>query len=378
MLVISAGLFTRTLGKLESQDLGFQRDSLLLVKFDARLAGYRPDQLPALYRSLLDRVSALPGVRLATLAYYSPLSGSSSTRGLNIEGYTPPQGQNMSVETVQVGPSYFETLGIPILAGRGVTSADSEGPLVAVINQTTARTFFPGSDPIGRKIFFGPVSQPGDYLEIVGLVGDAKFDNLRDQPTSMVFTPAFQRLEASIPYVREIELRMSGDPRSLMTGVRQAIAEVDPRLPVTSTGTIDDNVYSKTAETRTIARLSVAFGIIALVLASIGIYGVIAHDVAARTREIGIRMAVGATAASVFNSVLGRALGLVVIGTIIGLLGSAGLTRTISGLLFGVGELDPATYTVAPLVIVVSAMAAAFIPARRAVRVNPVVALRYE
>ena len=378
MLVISAGLFTRTLGKLESQDLGFQRDSVLLVKFDARLAGYKPEQLLPLYKSLLDRVGALPGVRSATLAYYSPLSGSSSTSSLNIEGFTPPQGQNMSVETVPVGPAYFETLGIPILAGRGITAQDSDGPLVAVISQTTAKTFFPDSNPIGRKIFFASVSKPGDYIEIVGVVGDAKFDNLRDRPFSMVFTPAFQRQGTSLPYIREIELRTTGDPRLLAAGVREAIAQVDPHLPVTQTGTIDDNVYSNTAETRIIARLSVAFGIIALVLASIGIYGVIAHDVAARTREIGIRIAVGAPAATVFNSVIGRGLGLAVIGTIIGFLAAAGLTRTISGLLFGIGELDPVTYTVAPLVVVITAIAAAFIPALRALRVDPVVALRYE
>jgi len=378
MLVVSAGLFTRTLRKLESQDLGFQRDSLLLVKFDARLAGYKPEQLLPLYKNLLDRVGALPGVRSATLAYYSPLSGSSSTNSLNIEGFTPPQGQNMSVETVPVGPAYFETLGIPILAGRGITAQDSDGPLVAVINQSTAKTFFPDSDPIGRKIFFASVSKPDDYIEIVGVVRDAKFDNLRDRPASMVFTPALQRQGTSLPYIREIELRTTGAPRLLASGVREAIAQVDPHLPVTQTGTIDDNVYSKAAETRVIARLSVAFGFIALVLASIGIYGVIAHDVAARTREIGIRMAVGASAANVFNSVVGRGLGLAVIGTIIGFLAAAGLTRTISSLLFGIGELDPLTYTVAPLIIVLTAIAAAFIPARRAVRVDPVVALRYE
>jgi predicted permease len=377
MLVVSAGLFTRTLGKLESQDLGLQR-SVLLVKFDARLAGYKPEQLLPLYKNLLDRVGALPGVRSATLAYYSPLSGSSSTSSLNIEGFTPPQGQNMSVETVPVGPDYFETLGIPILAGRGITAQDSDGPLVAVISQTTAKTFFPDSDPIGRKIFFSSVSKPGDYIEIVGVVGDAKFDNLRDQPSSMVFTPAFQRQGTSLPYVREVELRTTGDPRLLTAGVRDAIAQVDPHLPVTGTGTIDDNINSKTAETRIIARLSVSFGIIALVLASIGIYGVIAHDVAARTREIGIRIAVGATAPPVFNSVIGRGLGLAVVGTIVGFLASAGMTKTISSLLFGIGELDPVTYTVAPLVIVLTAIAAAFIPARRAVRVDPVVALRYE
>jgi predicted permease len=378
MLVISAGLFTRTLGKLESQDLGFRRDSLLLVKFDARVAGYKPEQLPPLYRRLLDRVGALPGVRSATLAYYSPLSGSSSTSGLNIEGFTPPKGQNMSVETVPVGPAYFETLGIPILAGRGITAQDADGPLVAVINQTTAKTFFPDSDPIGRKIFFSSVSKPGDYIEIVGVVGDAKFDNLRDQPSSMVFTPAFQRQGTSLPYVREVELRTAADPRLLAAGVREAIAQVDPHLPVTQTGTIDDNINSKTAETRIIARLSVAFGLIALVLASIGIYGVIAHDVAARTREIGIRMAIGASAPAVFNSVIGRALGLALIGTVIGFLAATGLTRTISTMLFGIGGLDPLTYTVAPLIIIVTALAAGFIPARRAVRVDPVVALRYE
>jgi predicted permease len=379
LLAVSAGLFVRTLGKLESQDLGFNRDNVLLVNFDPRLAGYKQEQLPALYSQMLDRAGSIPGVRSATLAYYSPLGGGSSTGNWTIVGYTPPAEQHLDFWTVSVGPNYFETLGMPILSGRGIEARDMNAPNpAAVINATAANNFFPNENPIGRKMYSGS-GPPGDtpVFEIVGVAADAEFESLRKHPVNMIFTPALQG-GGRTGFGQELELRTFGDPRSVGKHVREAIGEIDPNLPVTNVSTLDANVTQAASEARTIAQLAALLGILALLLASVGIYGVMAHGVQRRTKEIGVRVALGAERGTLLWMVMKETLIMAAAGIAIGAPAAVIVAKLMASELYGVRAMDLPTMAIAIPALIVAAIMAAFIPARRATRLDPMEALRHE
>jgi len=379
LLLFGAGLLVRTLEKLETEDLGFNRQHVLLVSIDPRLAGYQPAQLAPFYQQLLDRVNALPGVRSASVAAYSPLSGSSRSTDITVQGYTSPPGTDTDVNTNVVGRKYFETARMPMLLGREFGPQDTAtSPKVAVINATVARDFFGKGNPIGRRFGFGggDTKHSGD-IEIVGVVADAKYKDVRNKPTRMVFVPVLQA-QGDEAFVNEVDVRTLGDPRAVVSEVRGVINEINPSLSVTNVTTLSEQVSDWFNEERTISELCSFFGLLALTLASVGLYGVMAYAVARRTSEIGIRMALGARSADVLRMVLREALLLVLAGVAVGIPAALAASRLIASMLFGLTPWDPLTISIATLALVAVAVLAGYLPARRASRVSPIVALRYE
>jgi predicted permease len=375
LLVVGAGLFSRTLVNLENQNLGFQRDHLVMVRFDSGFAGYKPTQLPGLYHRLLDRVNALPQVRSATMAVFSPLSSGLYITSVNMPGYTPAKDEDMNVWGVWVGPRYFETLGIPLRAGRGIGPEDETGPPVVVLNERAARQFFGNANPIGRKL--SGLGSRRQEMEIVGVAGDVKFADLRDPAPKTVFLPYVHKGGDAVS-IDEIEARVFGDPKLTAGQIRQAISDVEPHLPIVKVYTMDDSIRAKSSDTRAIASFSIGFGVLGLILASVGVYGVTAHRVASRTGEIGVRMAIGASRAVVFAMVLKESMIVAAFGVLAGLVAASALGQFVSSSLFGVKPLNPVVLAVSSVLLLIVAGSACMLPARRAMNVEPVVALKYE
>ncbi|MGC2422602.1 MAG: ABC transporter permease [Candidatus Acidiferrales bacterium] len=382
MLLADAGLLLRTLRNLADQKLGFDEDHILVAQIDPEMAGYEPAQTPALYQALIDRIEALPGVVSATVASSEPLSGSSSSGNFSIEGLPYTLDRDMDVHRELVGPHYFQTEGIPILLGRDIGPQDGpDTSLVTVINETMARTFFAGMNPIGRRIAFGAPFDEKQAMTIVGVAADARYYSLRDPIPPMEFRAAFQR-PGQPPrrwkYARAVEVRVSGNPRAIATEIPAAIAQVATNLPVTRVTVLKQEVSDSIRQNRSAAELSTAFGVLALLLACIGLYGMLSYRVSRRTQEIGIRMALGARQSNVLWLVTKECLVLVAAGLAIGAPMALASTRVIASLLFGVGATDPWTFSAVTVVIVIAGLVACWIPARRAMRVDPMEALRYE
>jgi predicted permease len=376
LLMAGAGLLVRSLVAMENQNLGFRPQHVLLVSINAELAGYDSKRLPGLYHELLDRVSALPGVRSASIGMTSPMSGSVAAFYVSVEGQPQPSGRG-SPQVVAVGPKYFETEGMGIVAGRGITASDTAGSTpVAVVNQPFVREFIPGGNPIGMRLSAGmPFKAPG--YEIVGVAGNARYSSPREPAGPMFFLSVFQ-LQSVMTSVNEIEVRAAGDPVSVTGEVRQAIHEIDPNLPITNVATLAAQVSDSLGQQRAISGLTGFFGILGLVLACVGLYGVMAYNVARRTREIGIRMALGAEKSAVLRMVVAQGLKLTLIGVAAGIIGALALTRFLSSLLYGVRATDPLTLIAVSLILATVALLACYIPARRAAKVDPMMALRYE
>jgi predicted permease len=377
-LLMGAALFVRSLQSLAEQNLGFSPEHVLLVGIHSKLAGYKPQQLEAYYKRLLDRVSALPGVRSASLAHYSPLSGSSWSLDITVQGYTPQPNQEMSVALNAVGPRYFETEGMPLLLGRPITAQDVKGsPEVAVVNEAFVSSFLSNTNPIGRR--FGPGAgdpQHSGEVEIVGVVKDAKFFSLREQPPPMVFLSLFQ---AEGDMARGgLEIRAVGDPRSIAEEVPQDLAETDKSAPMPDVRTMPEQIHSRLNQERAISELSSFFGILAVLLACLGLYGLMSYTVARQTNEIGVRMALGANQGDLVWSILGQGARLAIVGVVLGSGAAFALMRLISNLLYGVSTHDPLTFASVAVLLMFVALLASFVPARQASRVDPMVALRYE
>ncbi len=372
-LLVAAGLFVRSLVKLEKQDMGFNRDHVLEVVVDPLLGGYKPTQLPSLYRQLEDHISALPGVRSASLSLSGLLGETISGWDIAVQGYTPRGGEDMDVEYNLVGLRYLETVGIPLLLGRAIGPEDSEtSGKVAMVNETMARHFFSGQTPIGQH--FGIGSAPKEWIQIVGVVKDARYDDLRSKTPYFVYLPLAQH----VMFAGDLEVRAMGSPTSIAAEVRRGIAEVDRNLPILKVTTLENRVVESAGEARLTAQLSSFFGVVALLLACVGLYGVVAYGVARRMNEIGVRMALGAERRDVLWMILREALSLVGVGLAVGLPVALAAGRLVSSQLFGLRPSDPATFTLATLSLVAVAALAGYIPARRATRVDPMVALRYE
>jgi predicted permease len=372
LLLIGAGLFLRSLGNLDSLNTGFSRDHLMLVRLNTRVMGLSDGQLANLYQRIIDRVTALPGVRSASLSLYGLVSGSSRTSSALVAGFTAPRGDDDEVQELQVTPRYFETVGMRLLEGRELGPQDRDGAAkVAVINETMARYFFPGQSAVGHR--FGFDKKP-DEIEIVGVVRDAKVNSLKEAAPRMAFRPVAQAMDA----LSDLEVRSTGSSGALSAELRSALHEVDPNLPVTRMATVEEQIGRSLVGEQAVARLTSVFGILALTLAGIGLYGVMAFGVARRTNEIGLRMALGAHRATIVGLVFREAMVLTLVGIAIGLPAALAAAPLAKSQLFGLNAGDPPTLAVAAVVMLAVAAFTGLLPAQRAASVDPMIALRAE
>ncbi|HWB99693.1 MAG TPA: FtsX-like permease family protein, partial [Bryobacteraceae bacterium] len=319
----------------------------------------------------------LPGVISATIARHSPISGHSSSGNFSLQGITPPPGKDFDVFRVQVGPRFFETVGIPLLLGRPIDTRDTpSAPSVAVVSESFVKEFLPNQNPIGRRFSLGSPFRPSG-IEIVGVAADSKYYTLRDKPKPMAFFAGGQGGSRE-PYLGEMLIRTSRDPGAAAAQVRQAIRSVDSRLTVLNVTTLEAQVSDALSQEALMSKFCGFFGLLALVLAAIGLYGTLAYAVARRTNEIGIRMALGARRADVLWMVLRQSVILVAFGLAIGLPLALVSTRWIRSYLFGVSPTDPLGIGAPILLLTAVSALAAYLPARRATKVDPMVALRYE
>jgi predicted permease len=374
VLLMVAGLLLRTLRNLERQELGFENRNLLLVEFLPEAAGYKPQQLSSLYEKILNRVEALPGVRAATLSSVSVIHKGQGGSPISIPGYAASPGETVDTLDSDVGPRYFETVGIPVLLGRAIGPQDTATSAKAVVvNESFANHFFPHGDAIGRSFTIWDPGLPGSW-QIVGVVRDAKYSGPRETPQRMIYLPLFQ----TGGYAHSLQLRTVGDPAHAGEEVRRALARVDPNLAVLKMVTIRQEVNHLMDQEQLISQLCSWFAVLALLLTSIGLYGVMTYNVARRTHEIGVRMALGAQNRAVQWMILRESLLLLGIGVVVGVPATMAATRLVGAQLFGLTPSDPPTFIVAILAISTVALLAAYFPARRATRVDPMVALRDE
>ena len=375
LLLIGAGLFSRSLLNLRGLNPGFAPERLLAFTLDPALNGYALDRRLALLKQLQDEIEAEPGVSSVSLAAEPLMTDSNTSSTVKVEGYQAKDDEDMNPNFNQVGPEFFATLGITRIAGRDFSEADALGaPKVAVVNETFARYFYGEQDPVGRRFALGRRAETFD-ITIVGLVRDGKAASLREKPRRFVYVPYTQdeRVGAMTFYVRS-----AVDPGALADRLRKVVARIDTTLPVTELKTMRAQIGESLFVDRMVAGLSAAFGVIAMALAAIGLYGVMSYAVALRTREIGIRVALGAERRTVLLMVLKEVGVLTAIGVAIGLPGGYGLGRLVESQLFGIQARDPLTFALATATLLTTALLAGYLPASRATRVDPVVALRYE
>jgi len=390
-LLIGAGLFVRSLQNLRNLDAGFDRENVTLFELDLG-TDYPTPRRVTLYKQLLGRLEALPGARAASFSSYSLLSGISQSMKASVEGYTPPPDEDMYCKQLWVTPQYFATMGIPLLRGRDFGPQDelpasepaaapvSKRPLVAVINQTMARQFFGDDNPIGKRIRFpGYPDKNSEPFEIVGVVKDAKFLSLREKSPRITYFPF---LQTPNEFGSAFQLRAIGDPAGLAAAIRRIVQELDPKVQTLDLRTMNDVVNDSLAQERFVAQLAGFFSLFALLLACIGLYGVMSYTVTRRTREIGVRMALGAQGGDVLRMVLRETTLLVVTGLAVGLAAALATAKLIesalSDLLFGLAATDPLTIALAILLLLAVAALSGWLPARRAASVDPMVALRHE
>lgn len=385
VLLVGAGLFLRSLRHTQGVDPGFDSDKILTATLNINLLRYTREQGQTFYQQIAERMKSLPGVESATLSRTVQMAGSGRTNSLMIEGRQPPDNvfrnegtgndstSPLTVKTNVVGLDYFSTMGINLLNGRDFNQQDRDGsPAVVIVNETFARTHFPGDTALGKRLSFN--GQRGPWLEIIGVVRDSKYRSLSELPTPFTYVPLAQNHETGMT----LFVRTTGDPNSLAAAVRGEVQSLDRNLPVTDLQSMTTLIGDSLFAAKMGALLLGAFGLLALLLASVGLYGVMAYSVSRRTRELGIRMALGANRKDVIILVVGQGMKLSLMGVGIGLAISLALTKLLSSFLFGVSASDPVTYLLISLLLAAVALIACYIPARRATRVDPMIALRYE
>jgi predicted permease len=377
VMLIGTGLFTRTLYNMKAQDLGYATDRMFLMRVDPVSAGYREDEIGPVSARLLDRIRAIPGVTGATFSENGLFSGTESETMISVEGYTPVDDQVVRVHYDQVGPGYFGQVGIPLLAGRDISDADTTAsPRVAVINENMARFYFGDQNPLGRIISYEDVDDVVHAIAIVGVARNARDHSLRADVHRRMYVPFLQPLDGVVG--ANYEVRSAMEAGAVARQLRTAVAEIAPRMQVRSIKPLNTLIDESLLSERITARLSLLFGVVALALAVIGLYGVLAYTVARRTTEIGVRIAIGARPGRVVWMVVGETLGLVAIGLAIGVPIAIGLGGFVSSLLFGLAPTDAATIGAAVALMLAVAIAAAAAPSRRAAAIDPVRALRYQ
>jgi len=371
-LLIGAVLLLRTLQNLRAVDTGFSQNDVLLAGINPSLNGYSADKSRLFFDELLQRARVLPGVKAASLATDSPLSGGWDQNGIVVEGYAPREDEKMSVDVTYVSPDYFKTLDIPLSSGRDFNSQDTLGsPQVAIINEKMGQYFFPGQNPIGKRIGLEKIPD----MTIVGVVKDAKYVSLREPMRRHFYTPIMQQKNI---LDMTLQVRASADADSVASAVRNQIRVMDPHLPLYNIKTLAAEIDQSLIQERLVTWLTTSFGVLATLLVVIGLYGVLSFSVVRRTREIGIRVALGAQRRDVFLMVIRHGMFLVFAGALAGVGISLALSRLMSGLLFGISPTNAVTFVAAGGGLIIVALAACYLPARRATKVDPLVALRYE
>jgi macrolide transport system ATP-binding/permease protein len=390
VLLAGAILMTKSLMNLERQNFGVATANRYVLHLDPEGAGYTPERLPALYRQIEERFSALPGVSRVGMALYSPLEGANWSECVVRQGYPAPQAADECNSTWdRVSPRFLDALGVPVIRGRGLTDQDTATSLpVAIVNQTFVKRFYPNEDPLGKHFGIDLPHYSGAF-EIVGVFEDFKINSPRDPARSVFLRPLAQRFpafqtaemisgETRSLFIDSMILNFNSPQQSVETLVRRTLADVDPNLTIIDLRPFDAQVASNFDGERLIARLASLFGILALILASVGLYGVMSYLVARRTSEIGVRMALGATRSGVLSLILQGALWQILIGLGLGIPAALWAGHLMASQLYGVGSYDPLALTGAALVLAVCAITAGFIPARRAASIEPMQALRTE
>ncbi len=384
VMLTGAGLLVRSLQRLFAIDPGFRTEKLLIVMCDLPLAPYAAAKDEAgmraadernnqYYFQLAERARALPGVEAATTAFITPFSGNIGKTSVVIEGRQTKPGENIAIDNSKAGPGYHELMGIPLVAGRGFTERDNaNAPGVVIVNETLARTYFPNQSPLGKRLSLG-INNP--WLEIIGVTRDHHLHSLTEAPLPHLDLPALQRPYGSFA---RLVVRTKLDPMALWPTVRKEALTLNPQVTLYPPTTLDDEIKGSIAAARMASTLTSLFGLTALLLAAIGLYGVMSYAVSRRTREIGIRMALGAERSNVLRLVIKQGLLLTGIGIALGLLAALLLTRLIQSLLYGVGTTDPLTFGAMALLLAGVALLACYIPAQRATKVDPLAALRHE
>ncbi|MEK6301933.1 MAG: ABC transporter permease [Acidobacteriota bacterium] len=376
LVLICAGLFIQSAKNAEKMDMGFRTQNLSMASMEPEAQGYDETRGRHFFKQLIDRAGTLPGVLNASLASTTPLGFNNSIQDVYFEGRAAGREEEdrtaIFCNTVAYG--YFQTMGTAVLRGREFTERDDEpSPKVAIVNETMAQRYWPNQEALGKRF---ALKREGPYLEVVGVVRDGKYVFLGEDPRTFFYIPFAQNYSGEMTLV----LHSAGDDAAVLAGVRQVVRELDPDLPLYDVKTMTSHLRDGVALlfVRLGARLATAFGLLGLVLAVVGVYGVVSYSVSQRTHEIGIRMALGASAGDVLKLVAGQGLMLTSAGVLIGLFAALMVTRVMTNLLYGVSATDPLTFVAIALLLAGVALAASFIPARRALKVDPMVALRYE
>jgi predicted permease len=373
VLLVGAGLFLRTLQNLRHVDVGFNPQNLVIFRVNPQLNRYDDQRTRRLYEELVDALGAAPGVRAVTGSQPALLSGSVNGTGIFVQGRTYGPDAKVDINRLVVLPNFFDIMGIPTLTGRGFTPRDDDkAPKVVILNSAAVRKYFPGENPLGQRIGGSP--EENATMEIVGIVRDVKYNSVRDEVPPTMYVPYAQTRGGGVM----LEVRTAGDPVSAMGGIREAVRRIDPNLPIMDMWTQMEQIERRFLQEKLFAQANAFFGGLAVVLAAVGLFGLMSYSVARRTNEIGIRMALGARSQDVLRLVMWESMTLVVVGIVIGLGVALGTSRLVETLLFGLAPTDVFSIATAILVMIVVSTLAGYLPARRASRVDPMVALHQE
>jgi len=373
VLLVGAGLFLRTLNNLRNVDVGFDARNLVLFRVNPQLNRYDEQRTRRLYAELTESLAAAPGVKAVTGSNPALLSGSVNGTGIFVQGRTYTLDAKVDINRLVVLPNFFDVMGIPLLTGRQFTERDDDkAPKVVMLNSAAVRKYFPDENPIGRRIGGSP--EENATMEIVGIVRDVKYNSVRDEVPPTMYVPYRQTSGGGVM----LEVRTAGDPVSAMGGIREAVRRIDPNLPIMDMSTQMEQIERRFLQEKLFAQANAFFGGLAVLLAAVGLFGLMSYSVARRTNEIGIRMALGARSQDVLTLVMRESMTLVIVGIVIGLAVALGASRLVKTLLFGLAPTDVFSLMTAILVMIAVSAFAGYLPARRASRVDPMVALHQE